>query len=278
MKVNLISDCHLNFEDLILPGGDVLIAAGDIMEAGHLRIADNAKKDVFLADRYRRFINEEFTKYEKVIYVLGNHEHYSNSYQDTPDRLKKEMPDNVTILEAESMQIEDVHFFGGTFWTDMNKRDPLTMQVVEQGMYDFSSIKHGDSVKIQLPYGDSYYTNKFTPAYVAGVFKETVDSLKLFLDCHENDKVVVISHHAPSPLSIAPHYNDGRDFYMNFGYHSNLTEFIMDHPQIKVWVHGHMHDPVDYTIGETHVMSNPRGYAGHEFQATVFDPAFYFEV
>ena len=69
MNINLISDIHINFEDLILPGGDVLIVAGDAMEAGHLKQADNQKKNTFLADRYRRFINEELVKYRKVIMV-----------------------------------------------------------------------------------------------------------------------------------------------------------------------------------------------------------------
>ena len=80
MDVNLISDIHLNFADLTLPGGDVLILAGDAMEAGHLRKADNDKKNTFLADRYRRFINEELIKYRKVIMIAGNHEHYGNQY------------------------------------------------------------------------------------------------------------------------------------------------------------------------------------------------------
>jgi Icc-related predicted phosphoesterase len=276
MKINLISDCHINFEDLVLPGGDVLIMAGDIMEAGHLRLADNAKKNTFIADRYRRFCNEELIKYRHVIYICGNHEHYHNSYEDTFVRLKRELPDNVHFLEAESITIDDVHFFGGTFWTDMNKRDPLTMEVVKQGMADFNIIKHGDSIKVETMYGDSYYTNKFTPAYVADVFRETVGKLKDFLDEHAGDKVVVISHHAPSPLSINERYKD--DFHMNFGYHSDLTEFIMDHPQIKYWFHGHMHDPVDYMIGSTRVVSNPRGYYGYEDQAAIFDPGFSFEV
>jgi len=276
MKINLISDCHINFEDLTLPGGDVLIMAGDIMEAGHLRRADNARKDTFLADRYRRFINEELVKYRHVIYIAGNHEHYNNSYEDTFARLRREMPANVHFLEAESIAIDDVHFFAGTFWTDMNKRDPITMQVVKQGMADFTVIKHGDSIKVDTMYGDAYYTNKFTPSFAAGVFHDTMGKLKDFLDEHKDDKVVVVSHHAPSPLSINEKYKD--DFHMNFGYHSNLTEFIMDHPQIKVWVHGHMHDPVDYMIDGTRILSNPRGYKGYEEQAEVFDPGFSFDV
>jgi Icc-related predicted phosphoesterase len=246
------------------------------MEAGHFRRADNVKKDTFLADRYRRFINEELVKYRHVIYIAGNHEHYNNSYDDTFARLRRELPANTHFLEAESITIDDVHFFAGTFWTDMNKRDPLTMNVVKNGMADFSVIKHGDSIKVDTMYGDAYYTNKFTPSFAAGIFSDTIDKLKVFLDEHKDDKVVVVSHHAPSPLSVNEKYKD--DFHMNFGYHSNLTEFIMDHPQIKTWVHGHMHDPVDYMIGETHILSNPRGYKGYEEQAEVFNPGFSFEV
>ena len=65
---------------------------------------------------------------------------------------------------------------------------------------------------------------------------------------------------------------------MNGGYHNHLEELIMDNTQIKYWVHGHMHDPVDYTIGETRVLANPRGYAGYEHNAEIFNPGFTFEV
>ena len=276
MDVNLISDIHLNFADLTLPGGDVLILAGDAMEAGHLRKADNEKKNTFLADRYRRFINEELIKYRKVIMIAGNHEHYGNQYDDTIPRLKKEMPDNVHYLEAESIQIDDVHFFAGTFWTDMDKKNPIAMSAIKQFMSDFTVIKHGHSIKVTSNWGDTYYTNKFSPAFVADVFKETVGLLKDFLDEHANDKVVVVSHHAPSPLSINEKYKD--EGVINYGYMSDLTEFILDHRQIKYWVHGHMHDPVDYMIGTTRVLSNPRGYSGYEEQAEIFDPGFKFTV
>ena len=268
---------HINFQDINLPGGDVLIMAGDIMEAGHLRLADNAKKNTFIADRYRRFINEELIKYRHVIYVAGNHEHYSNSYDDTHDRLKRELPDNVHFLEAESIKIDDVWFFGGTFWTDMNKGDPITASVLKQNMADFSgSIKFGNSIRVDTMYGDSFYTSKFTPAYAKGVFHETMEKLKTFLEAHPDEKVVVVSHHAPTELSVNEYYKN--EFHMNGGYHSRLGDFILDHPNIKVWCHGHMHDPVDYTIGTTRVLSNPRGYKGYEQQAEVFDPNFSFDV
>ena len=276
MKINLVSDMHLNFADIELPGGDVLIMAGDIMEAGHFRRADNAKKDTFLADRYRRFLAEEMPKYREVIYVMGNHEHYNNSYDDTPDRLRRELPDNVHFLEQEGVQIDDVWFFGATFWTDMNRGNPTSMQVIKQSMSDFRVIKFGHGIKMDSLYGDSYYTNSFTPAYAASVFKDTVNKLRVFLDEHKDDKVVVVSHHAPSSMSIDPMYKD--DHHMNGAYYSDLSELILDNPQIKTWVHGHMHNQSDYMIGDTRVLTNPRGYLGYETIANTFDPGFSFEV
>jgi hypothetical protein len=65
---------------------------------------------------------------------------------------------------------------------------------------------------------------------------------------------------------------------MNGGYRSNLEDLIFDHPQIKVWCHGHMHDACDYMIGSTRVLTNPRGYKGYEQSAETFDPSFSFDV
>jgi Icc-related predicted phosphoesterase len=276
MKINLVSDMHLNFADIELPGGDVLIMAGDIIEAGVLRRADNARKDTFLADRFRRFFKEEMPKYRHVIYVMGNHEHYNNSYDDTADRIRRELPNNVHFLEQESVQIDDVWFFGATFWTDMNKGNPTSMQIIKQSMNDFKIIKFGHGVRVDSLYGDSYWTNTFTPAYAASVFKDTVGKLKDFLAEHKDDKVVVVSHHAPSSLSIDPVYADDR--HMNGAYYSDLSELILDNPQIKTWVHGHMHNQSDYMIGSTRVVTNPRGYMGYETIADHFDPNFSFEV
>ena len=57
---------------------------------------------------------------------------------------------------------------------------------------------------------------------------------------------------------------------MNGGYHSDLSEFILDHPEIVLWTHGHTHEPMDYMIGTTRVVCNPRGYAGSEKSADNF--------
>jgi hypothetical protein len=85
---------------------------------------------------------------------------------------------------------------------------------------------------------------------------------------NHDKKYVVVGHHSPSRASTHEMY--ASDTIMNGGFSSDLDEFIMDHPQIKLWTHGHTHHEFDYVIGETRIVCNPRGYHGHEQQADDF--------
>ena len=58
---------------------------------------------------------------------------------------------------------------------------------------------------------------------------------------------------------------------VNGAYSSDLSEFILDRPQIKLWTHGHTHDTFDYMIGTTRIVCNPRGYDGYEGRADEFE-------
>ena len=67
MKVNVISDLHLEFDDLELPGGDVLILSGDVCEAKNLKADKYDPNGIMFdferanrrPDRYIRFFKEE---------------------------------------------------------------------------------------------------------------------------------------------------------------------------------------------------------------------------
>ena len=72
-----------------------------------------------------------------------------------------------------------------------------------------------------------------------------------------------------SKMSTHPRYGD--ELIMNGGYSSALDEFIMDHPQIKAWFHGHTHDDFDYMVGSTRIVCNPRGYINYEDRADNFN-------
>jgi hypothetical protein len=92
--------------------------------------------------------------------------------------------------------------------------------------------------------------------------------IKTTVEADPTARYVVVGHHAPSKLSTKPRYQ--HDVLVNGAYSSSLDDFILDHPQIKLWTHGHTHDVFDYQIGSTRVICNPRGYDGHEEQANLW--------
>ena len=69
-------------------------------------------------------------------------------------------------------------------------------------------------------------------------------------------KNIVITHHAPSIKSVPKEYVSDP---VTSAYASNLEDFILEH-QPMYWIHGHIHTPCQYNIGETKVICNPHGY------------------
>lgn len=271
MKVNLVSDLHLDISGhLNLPGGDVLILAGDICESRILRQEFHETK---LADRKpgafpcHDFFEFECAKYNKVFMVMGNHEHYRGRFDKTYYELQGLLPDNVSLLENEIEEYEGVMFMGATLWTDLNKNDPITAWHLKSSMNDYKVVQN------HYPAKNVYH--KLTPEHTAGVHFKTKQYFKMMLEEHRDKPFVVITHHAPSFQSVDAKF--AHDKTMNGGYASEMSEFILDNENIKVWVHGHMHDPVNYKIGSTQVLSNPRGYIPWE-AGNGFDPNLTFEL
>ena len=267
MKIQLVSDLHLEFEDVNIKNesnADVLILSGDILVADDLR---NQPADLSLADipdegygrarralRYRDFFLRVSFQFKHVIYIMGNHEHYHGKFDKSAGIIRETIGylniHNIHLLDRDIKEIDGVHFVGGTMWTDCNKGDPMTQYHLEHCMTDFRVIRiAGENFK------------KFLPMRTVMEFTKTRDYFKTVIGNLPKDaKIVVCSHHAPSHLSIHEIYKN--DTLMNGGYSSDLSEFILDHPQIKLWTHGHMHNNFDYMIGDTRVVCNPKGYPG----------------
>jgi Icc-related predicted phosphoesterase len=270
MKINLVSDLHLENGYQELPGGEVLILAGDVCEARDFlrefhstRLTDRVPGSL----KWYDFFYHECAKYDRVFYVLGNHEHYHGRLDRTYNDLKSILPKNVRLLENECEEYNGVLFIGATLWTDCNKGNPLTLHTIKYSMNDYRLITNHYVNK------NLYY--KLTPEFTASVHRNSRDYIKLMLKEKKNMPAIVITHHGPSFMSINEKYQ--RETDMNGAYASDLSDLILDHENIRVWVHGHMHDAVDYSIGNTRVLSNPRGYVGDE-DTSGFDPSFSFNV
>ena len=77
-----------------------------------------------------------------------------------------------------------------------------------------------------------------------------------FLEEHTQSRDIVVTHHLPSPMSIAKEYegNDLNRFFMCD------MEDVMKERQPRLWLHGHTHSSADYCIFATRIVCNPLGY------------------
>lgn len=288
LKIAICSDLHLEFGDLDLhneENADVLILGGDIFVADDLRgfsyddsgnIIAKSLTVTAKAERYSTFIIRCCERFKHVILIMGNHEHYHGDYANTAKIIKGSFSDqkNLYVLDKQSKIIDDVLFFGGTLWTDMNSEDPKTMRDIEHCMNDYRLIDNSNNMvsyrKMSTEPGNTSWTMATRPA--ALLPEDTVKDHKAFLaeldavlERHSNMPVVVVGHHAPSKASTHPRYKT--EHIVNGAYSSNLDNFILDRRQIKLWTHGHTHEDFDYMIGTTRVVCNPRGYHGYETKA-----------
>ena len=244
LNVRVFSDLHLEFDtpgDVFDPGtGDVLVLAGDICVANDYN------------DDYHNFFEKCVAGYNQVFYVLGNHEHYGGVFEDTLFTLQDKLPEGICILNNKSMLYRGVHFIGATLWTNQNNLDFDTMSQSQSCMNDYYSVRKRDNRTLTVI--DTVEEHLFN----RGWFEQCLPTLR--------GDVFVITHHAPSKRSVKGRYvnNEG-------AYASDLVQLLEKNPNITHWVHGHIHESSDYTIGNARIVTNPRGYNGQELNPN-FDP------
>lgn len=250
MKIQIASDLHLEFQDVVInnAGADVLCLAGDICLADHLYRNSNSSY-IQTATRYRNFFADICSKFPKVLYIMGNHEHYSGLWNRTSTVLFNECKSygNLIFLDNESVDIEGIRFIGTSLWTDLNNEDPLTMMSVKSMINDYHAIT--------INHNAVYH--KLSPINTVSAHKNALDYINIAYNEHDGP-VVILGHHAPSYQSIHERYKN--EHIMNGAFCSNLDEFILSRNRIKLWIHGHVHNPFDYYIGDTRIVCNPHGY------------------
>lgn len=255
MKIKIVSDLHLEFSNIVIPnnGADVLILAGDIMVAKALKIPvsdnDSLLPDTTNKIKFRNFLSQVSADFKNVIYVAGNHEFYDGSWYKTIDILKTETHNypNIHYLEDNSVTIDGITFVGSTLWTDLNNRNPITMTAITNMLSDYTYIRN-----------DKKSYKKISPDDVVTRHAMSLKYISDIVTSNPSNTFVVVTHHAPSNQSISSKYK--ANFHSSGAYSSTLDQFILDHPQIKLWACGHNHEAHQYTIGTTQVVCNPRGY------------------
>ena len=275
MKFQIVSDLHLEFQEAPFirnAGADVLVLAGDICLAEHLYKNPTVGPDTLFnkhsyakhALRYLNFFEQVSREFDTVIYIMGNHEHYSGLWNRTANSLREALDpfQNIILMNDAWINMDGIRIIGTSLWTDMDKKNPMTMLHIKDMMNDYHSIK--------IEHSGAYRKLRPLDTYEAHV--KAFDTIKLGVETWDGP-VVVLGHHAPSHRSIHPKYaNQG---FMNAAFVNSLDEYIIDHPQIKLWAHGHVHDRWDYVIGETRIICNPHGYPN---EPRVWDPNLVVEI
>lgn len=266
MKVRLISDIHLDstFTKMYKHGDiecdliwspiehesdqdTILVIAGDLW-------AENRPFN-------RRHLQPSWislisARFHSVVIVFGNHDYWDGFLDTMVPKAKQLIVDqgltNVHILQNESVVIGNIKFLGGTLWTDLNKGNPITKITAVRSMNDFRFIRnYGNMCKISA--NDVIASFNQTKAYIEkNARRDTPDQ-----------KVVVVTHHAPSYQSVHEVYK--QDVEMNYAYYTDLDEMMYAEDfQADYWLHGHMHNSFEYTINNTTVVCNPLGYSRSE--------------
>lgn len=214
-------------------------------------------------DKLTKLIAPYSEAFKEVIYILGNHEHWDGSFVRDMYWYKNALKgfDNVTVMEKDCVVFDNVAVIGATLWTDYNKLCPLTTLDARRNMKDYRKIRNGTMVEpFKDPFRpyDAYVDHTMAVYYI----EEEITKQKAL-----GRDIIVMTHHAPTLVSLDP--NRGND-PLNPCYATDLSELILD-TNPDYWLHGHVHQSNDYMVGDTRVMSNPKGYDSYDRNVD-FDP------
>ena len=243
MKLLVLSDLHLEnnspfgIEHDAIRSADVIVLAGDI---------HGAPDGIFWA---RQIFGDK-----PIVYVAGNHEYFDCEFEAALDLMRETAKAcDVHFLENDSVTIKGIRFLGCTLWTDfefygLDKKEYL-MERAEVRWPDYMG-------RIQ---SRSSVTGRLQPALTIKRHWQSRCWLQEQLPFGDRCKTVVVTHHYPNKKSTSPKFNGDE---MNVVFGSHIPNELVQ--QAGLWIHGHVHNSVDYRIGDdnqyTRVISNPRGY------------------
>jgi predicted phosphodiesterase len=249
VKLAIISDLHLdihpskNYVKLAkdLPEADVLAIAGDMCSFNNPKGYGRAEK----------FLKAVSPKYKKILYVTGNHDYWGTSLDKGNaliDSLTNIVPNFLRLHADNEFIYEDCKFVGDTLWF----KEPETAPFKAAANYWI------DYAKINCTFGDfQKLSDKF------------LNKLKNLPNGIETDsqKLVVITHHMPSPRCVAPMWAnyDSNAFFVN-----DVSEYIFQNAP-DFWIFGHTHNPFDFELNLTRMYANPRGYPGEGYNDNFLD-------
>jgi len=253
MTIDIISDLHIDFyfKDSKQINKRVVLQLFD-------RIFRNKQSDILIIPGDLGHNNQQITDiikiikdnyYEHIICVLGNHDYYllsknqSKKYLYNSLNRVKELRTmlndivGVDCLDGTIIEIDGIKFGGCDSWYD--------------GSYYSTSMSNDDIVKHwKSTMNDAKYIKGIDNFYdLVKIEQKKLDNIYLKSD-------VIITHISPS-INNLPNYND--DDKSN-GYYTFNGEDYLSNTTAKYWIFGHIHQSHEYEEYEVKCLSNPLGY------------------
>lgn len=258
-RLHIVSDLHVDISrtDPAEKVGDVLVIAGDFTTGP------------MSPEEWRRLFDEYSVAYggfesPNVFFVPGNHEFYGKSAETV----------KIAAKDHQQRSFSGLDIFGNTMWTDFDLYGVAeaynTRRAAHYGMPDYRKIEG------LVPTHTLQAHRDFITAYEGFVSKRMASSVPF----------VCVTHHGPTEQSLVDHYRNHPIYdvrMMNAAYASDLTRLFdpeKNPATPKLWIHGHVHASIDYTVFDTRVVANPRGYYSytHGPENPNFDPNFTIDI
>jgi 3',5'-cyclic AMP phosphodiesterase CpdA len=240
---------------------DAVLFAGDLCDGAHLALP-------WLSERMAGL---------PIYAVLGNHDVWRDgsrpgyTIEEQYDRCRDvAAAHGITLLERDVAYSGDVRILGCTLWTDFECR-PETMSRKQAMFLSQNGYLPGDgSYRGQRDRMNDYkFTHqidpdgrrrRFTPSRSIEIHMQSRSWLEAQLATEHDGPTIVMTHHAPSPKSLTAgsHSHD-------WCYASDCESLMTGAGAPEVWLHGHIHRSQDYVVGDTLLVSNPRGYPTKQF-------------
>lgn len=239
-----------------IPDADVAVVAGDVGEG----LADTVG---WLAATIRPAM--------PVVLVAGNHEFYGGTRNvDLAHGRRAAARQGIDLLENDTVALGGCTFSGCSLWTDYALDGiagrAAAMDAARTGLSDHSRIAWERDPRLK-----PFRPEEALALHVAS--RHFLERALLERDPPDRRRGphVVVTHHAPSPGSVAPAY---AGHPLNPAFASDLDALVAA-GRPDLWVHGHVHTSFDYRLGATRVVCNPLGYPGEN---AGFDPGLVVEL
>ena len=232
---------------------DILVVAGDTANSH---------------DFTRDVITEAAKHYDHVLFVDGNHDHYSNHRNGWT--VLKDMEWFNTQFTSRNRVAENVTYLDGI----NTKQFGTTLFIGANGWYDFSFSRGFDFKEQwrawQRQSNDPVcirFGKKNKPHKLARAQMELLKGHVVAAQEDESiEEIVVVTHTLPCWTAFGEFGNPSHVFYeLNGAYGNAFMKYVWEADpakKIKTWCFGHTHERRDFFEWKIRFVCNPRGYRG----------------